>query len=85
MTRYKTHLIAVKKSSSKDETIMRDIRDAMEYLAIMVGHHHARATPNIRATKPAHRDRPLSQQSPATHIYCYDAQVIPFPLAGPKN
>ncbi len=70
MTRYKTHLIAVKKFNDKDEMIMRDIRDAMEYLAIMMTQQHSSQGPKME---------PPGHQSPATHIYCYDAKVIPFP------
>ncbi|VAW90179.1 hypothetical protein MNBD_GAMMA17-2019 [hydrothermal vent metagenome] len=70
MTRYKTHLIAVKKFNDKEEMIMRDIRDAMEYLAIMMIQQHSGQSPKVK---------PPERQSPATHIYCYDAKVIPFP------
>jgi len=77
MTRFKTHLISVKKDNDKEEMIMRDIRDAMEYLAIMMSHHnyadgHKLSTLGLKT-------RPPGYQSPATHIYCYDAKVIPFP------
>jgi len=77
MTRYKTHLIAVKKFNDKEEMIMRDIRDAMEYLAIMMSHHDSSNHNGHRSR--AQKAKQLEYQSPATHIYCYDAKVIPFP------
>lgn len=77
MTRFKIHLIAVKKFNNKEEMIMRDIRDAIEYLAIMMSHHHS-ANGHKPATH-APKTRSVDAQSPATHIYCYDAKVIPFP------
>ncbi len=70
MTRYKTHLIAIKKFNDKEEMIMRDIRDAMEYLATMMTQQHSCQGPKAK---------PSGRSSPATHIYCYDAKVIPFP------
>ncbi len=70
MTRYKTHLIAVKKLNDKENMIMRDIRDAMEYLAIMMTQQHSYQNPKVG---------PPRRQSPATHIYCYDAKVTPLP------
>jgi len=77
MTRYKTHLIAVNKFNDKEEMIMRDIRDAMEYLAVMMSHHDSS---NHRGHRPrTQKAKQLGYQSPATHIYCYDAKVIPFP------
>jgi len=78
MTRFKTHLIAVRKFNNKEEMIMRDIRDAMEYLAIMMSHHEPA---NTGRSNTRRRSKPRTQihQSPATHIYCYDAKVIPFP------
>jgi hypothetical protein len=78
MTRYKTHLIAVKKFNNKEEEmIMRDIRDAMEYLAIIMSHHDSSNDSGHRSR--TQKAKQLGYQSPATHIYCYDAKVIPFP------
>jgi len=77
MTRYKTHLIAVRKFNDKEEMIMRDIRDAMEYLAIMMSHHDSSNDNTHRSRRQ--KAKQLGHQSPATHIYCYDAKVIPFP------
>ena len=74
MTRYKTHLIAVKKFNDKEDMIMQDIRDAMEYLAIMMTRHNSLG----RKSRPSTRT-PLANPSPATHIYCYEAKVVPFP------
>lgn len=84
MTRYKTHLIAINKPGTQDEMVMRDIRDAMKYLAIMVSYHDSSTSLEILATDTPNR-RALSHQSPATHIYCYDAQVIPYPQHSAKN
>ncbi len=77
MARYKTHLIAVKKFNDKEEMIMRDIRDAMEYLSIMITHQNSAnsqqdSTQSAKAVSPRH-------PSPAIHIYCYDAKISPLP------
>ncbi len=78
MTRYKTHLIAVKKFNNKEKMIMRDIRDAMEYLVIIMSHHNATASNDTLTMTPS-KSAPRHNQSPATHFYCYDAKVTPFP------
>ncbi|MBL1259167.1 MAG: hypothetical protein COB33_001400 [Thiotrichaceae bacterium] len=77
MTRFKTHLIAVKKFNDKEEMIMRDIRGAMEYLAIMMAHQDA--TNHQQHSSQRKNIPPPKHPSPATHIYCYDAKVIPLP------
>ncbi len=77
MTRYKTHLIAVKKLNHKKEAIiMRDICSAMESLVVLMSHHHN--------TQPEKTPRRVTS-SPASHIYCYDAKVIPFPYSHIHN
>lgn len=77
MTRHKTHLIAVKKfNTNKQEMIMRDVRDAMEYLATII--HHCN-TDEARELPPLPPPTQQSSRTPATHVYCYDAKVIPFP------
>ena len=83
MTRYKTHLIAVKNFNDKEDMIMRDIRDAMEYLSIMMSHHHA-STHQSQQQSGSNR-APQAHPSPATHIYCYDAEVLPFPHSSNHN
>ena len=82
MTRYKTHLIAVKNFNDKEDMIMRDIRDAMEYLSIMMSRHHA----STQSQQQSESDRASqTHPSPATHIYCYDAKVLPFPHSSSHN
>jgi len=82
MARYKTHLIAVNKFNSREETIMRDVHDAMEYLATIMNHHSITPLPNTLANQDK---AALANRTPATHIYCYDARVVPFPDRSVNN
>ncbi len=84
MTRYKAHLIAVKKFNNKEKMIMRDIRDAMEYLVIIMSHHNATENQGTLTITPA-KSAPRHNQSPASHFYCYDAKVTPLPQSNAHN
>lgn len=77
MNRRKTHLITVKKfDNNKQEIIMRDVREAMEFLATLI---HRRSSEQMRQRLPLPPPDSDESHTPATHIYCYDAKVVPFP------
>jgi len=84
MTRDKTHLIAVNKCDNKEAIIMRDVRDAMQCLVIIMSHHHSITDHSIDSTTYSknafHRNLPA-----ATHHHYNNAKVTPFSQYGAHN
>ena len=77
MSRYKTHLIAVKKSNNEEKMIMRDIRDAMQYLVIIISNYDTTET-HYNNPIATHTRADNYHQPSATHHYYNDAKVTPF-------